>query len=127
MPDAVPQEPFSILVIDDEPAFGDALRLVLESNGYEVVLVENGRDGIIQSFNRRFSIVIIDLFLPDMSGLEVINPIREEQPETSIILISSQSTPQAFAEARSLGAVATLSKPFLPADILGLIAQTLAR
>ena len=127
MPDQTPPEKVSILVIDDEPVVGDALKLVLESNGYEVVLVEKGRDGIIQAGNRRFCIGIIDLFLPDISGFHAIKAIREQQPDISIILITGKGTPLAFAEARSLGVVGMLSKPFRPADILQLISRALAQ
>ena len=126
MPDQAPHEKVSILVIDDEPAVGDALKLVLESNGYEVVLVEKGRQGITQVSNRRFCICIVDLFLPDISGLQAIKSIREQQPEIIIIMITGQGTPLAFSEARRLGVVGILAKPFRPADILQLITRAVA-
>lgn len=121
------EEKISILVIDDEPAVGDALKLVLESNGYDVVLVEKGREGIKLANNRRFSVGIIDLFLADMSGLQVIKSICEQQAKILIILITGKGTPQAFSEARRLGVVGILAKPFRPTDILQLITRALAR
>lgn len=117
----------SILVIDDEPVVGDALKLVLESSGYEVVLVEKGRDGIRQAGGRAFCFGIVDLFLSDISGLQVIKSIREQQPEIMVILITAQGTPQAFSEARRLGVVGILTKPFRPADILQMISKRKAR
>ena len=117
----------SILVIDDEPAVGDALKLVLESNGYEVVLAEKGREGIKQANLKGFCIGIIDLFLSDISGLQAIKTIRELQPEILIILITGKGTPQAFSQARKLGVVGILAKPFRPAEILQLITKALAR
>lgn len=123
MPDQAHKAKVSILVIDDEPVVGDALKLVLESNGYEVVLVENGRAGIIEAGNRSFSFAIIDLFLSDISGLQAIKTIREQHPEISIIMITGQGTPQAFSDARRLGVIGILTKPFKPADILQLIAK----
>ena len=116
-----------ILVIDDDPAVSDALRLILESNGYDVVLVEKGLEGIRKAGNGLFRIGIIDLFLGDMSGLQVIKTIREQQPEILFILITGKGTPQAFSEARRLGVVGILAKPFRPADILQLITRALAR
>ena len=113
----------SILIIDDEPAVGDALKLVLESSGYQVVLVEKGRDGITQAGGRRFCFGIVDLFLSDISGLQAIESIRRQQPEIMIILITGQGTPQAFSEARRLGVVGILKKPFSPADILQMISR----
>ena len=58
-----------VLIVDDEPSVGDALRLVLESNGYEVVLVTNGLDGIDQVRQRPFGFSVVDLFLTDISRL----------------------------------------------------------
>lgn len=127
MPDQAPEQKVSILVVDDEPAVGDALKLVLESNGYEVVLVENGRAGIKQAKSRDFCFGIIDLFLSDISGLLAIKAIREQQPEIMIILITGQGTPRAFAEAQRLGVVGILTKPFSPADILQMISGAVAR
>jgi two-component system response regulator AtoC len=127
VPDPAPEEKVSILVIDDEPVVGDALKLVLESNGYEVVLVEKGREGIVHAKNRRFCIAIIDLFLSDISGLQAIKTIREQQPEIVIILITGKGTPLAFSEARRLGVVGILTKPFRPAEILQLITGAVAR
>jgi len=117
----------SILVVDDEPSVGDALKLVLESSGYEVVLVAKGREGIKQASSRGFSVVIIDLFLPDISGLQIIKKVHEQKPEIPIILITGQGTPWAFAEAKRLGAIGILSKPFHPADILRLISRAVAQ
>ena len=117
----------SILVIDDEPAVGDALKLVLESNGYDVVLVGKGLEGIRKASSRLFRVGIIDLFLGDMSGLQAIKTIREQQPEIIIIMITGKGTPQAYAEARRLGVVGILAKPFQPVDILQLISRALAR
>jgi len=125
--DQAPEGKTSILVVDDEPVVGDALKLVLESSGYEVVLVEKGREGITQAGNRRFHLAIIDLFLSDISGLRAIKTIREQQPEILIILITGRGNPQAFSAARRLGVVGILAKPFRPADILQLIATTLVR
>jgi DNA-binding NtrC family response regulator len=115
----------NILVVDDDPVVGDALKLVLESDGYEVVLVEKGRDGIIQTGKVRFGIGIVDLFLSDISGLQVIKSIRALDPEIMLILITGEGTPQAFSEARRLGVVGILTKPFRPADILQMVSRSL--
>lgn len=127
VPDQAPGEKINILVVDDDPVVGDALKLVLESNGYEVTLVEKGREGIIQASSGRFSIAIIDLFLSDISGLQAIKTIREHQPEILIIMITGEGTPEAFSAARRLGVVGILAKPFRPADILQLITRAVAR
>ena len=118
MPDTVKP---SILVVDDEPSVGDALRLVLESSGYEVVLVTKGVDGIAQARKRRFGFSVVDLFLTDISGFEVITDLRKLQPQIPILLITAHGSPQIFAEAKKLGAIGALAKPFPPAEILKVI------
>jgi len=110
-----------ILIVDDEPSVGDALRLVLESKGYEVVLVTNGRDGLDQARQRRFGFVVVDLFLTDITGFQVIADLRTLQPQIAILLITAHGSPQVFAEAKKLGAIGALAKPFPPAEILKLI------
>ena len=94
MPDVESKEKPAILVVDDEPSVGDALRLVLESNGYEVVLVTNGQDGIEQARNRRFGFSVVDLFLTDISGYQVITHLLTLQPQIPILLITAHGSPQ---------------------------------
>ncbi|HET6979352.1 MAG TPA: response regulator [Pyrinomonadaceae bacterium] len=110
-----------VLIVDDEPSVGDALRLVLESNGYEVVLVTKGIDGIDQVRKGPFGFSVVDLYLTDISGFEVITDIRKHQPEIPIVLITAHGSEQVFAEAKKLGAIGALAKPFAPAEILKLI------
>jgi DNA-binding NtrC family response regulator len=110
-----------ILIIDDEPSVGDALRLVLEAKGYEVVLVTNGRDGLAEARNGRFGFGVVDLFLTDVTGFQVITDLLTLQPQIAIILITAHGSPQVFAEAKKLGAIGALAKPFHPSEILNLI------
>jgi len=110
-----------ILIVDDEPSVGDALKLVLESQGYEVVLVTKGVDGIDQARRRSFGFGVVDLFLTDISGFQVISDLLSLQPQIRILLITAQGSPQIFAEAKKLGAVGALAKPFSPAELLEVI------
>jgi DNA-binding NtrC family response regulator len=117
----VSKEKLSILIVDDEPSVGDALRLVLESNGYEVVLVTKGQDGIEQARHRRFGFGVVDLFLTDISGFQVIKDLLTVQPHIPILLVTAHYTPQVCEEATRLGAIGGLAKPFSPAEILRVI------
>ena len=119
--DLTRNEKVSILIVDDEPSVGDALRLVLESKGYEVVLVTNGLDGIAEARKRSFGFGVVDLFLTDISGFEVITDLRNLQPQIPLLLITAHGSPQVFAEAKRLGAVGALAKPFSHAELLKVI------
>ena len=107
-------EKICILVVDDEPSVGDALRMVLESRGYEVVLATTGVDGVDHARRRRFAFGVVDLRLTDISGFQVITDILRLQPQTPLLLVTAHGSPQVFAEAKKLGAVGALSKPFHP-------------
>jgi two-component system response regulator GlrR len=121
VPDAESKEKLSILIVDDEPSVGDALRLVLESNGYEVVLATKGQEGIELARQRDFGFSVVDLFLTDTSGFQVIKDLLTLQPGIPILLISAHGSPQVFDEAKRLGAIGALAKPFSPAEILKVI------
>ena len=121
MSDDLTKKRLRILIVDDEPSVGDALKLVLESNGYEVVLVTKGLDGIDHARRQRFEFSVVDLFLTDISGFQVITDLRSLQPQIPIVLITAHGSPQVFAEAKKLGAIGALAKPFPPAELLKLI------
>ena len=125
MSDAANRDKVRILIVDDEPSVGDALKLVLEAQGYEVVLVTKGMDGIDQARRRSFGFGVVDLFLTDISGFQVISDLRDLQPQIPILLITAHGSPQVFAEAKKLGAVGALAKPFPPSELLKVIASHL--
>jgi DNA-binding NtrC family response regulator len=117
----------TILVIDDEPSVADALEIILRDCGYEVSVAHNGRDGINRASESRFDVVITDLRLPDMSGLDVLGHMVGTDPDTVVIVISAHSTPEIVTESISRGALEVLPKPFYPCDVLNLINQALLR
>src|ERR1043165_4704039 len=110
-----------ILIGDDGPSVGAALKLVLESSGYEVVLVTNGLGGIEQARTPRFGFSVVHLYLTDISGFQVISDLRNLQPHIPILLIPAHETPQVCDESKRLGAVRALATPFHPAEILKVI------
>ncbi|MCA1591769.1 MAG: response regulator [Acidobacteria bacterium] len=109
------------LVIDDELSVADALRLILEDHGCHVVVVGKGHEGVEQARRQRFDVVITDLRLPDMSGLEVMATICREHPRAVLVLITAYGSPDITLEAVRCGAVGVLSKPFLPSELLAII------
>ena len=112
-----------ILVIDDEPSVADALCLILEDCGYQVVVAATGGEGISHARRARFAVTITDLRLPDMDGLNVIRAVRETDAKAVVILVSSHLTPEISAQAHACGAVGVIAKPFPPSAILQLISE----
>jgi CheY-like chemotaxis protein len=118
-----------ILVIDDDALVRDTIKVMLEFEGYEAVLVHNGHEGISEFRSGQFALVICDIFMPDLSGLEVISEIRGLSATAPIIAITG-----GFAEApdgrfsrdllqiaRHNGATLTLAKPFRRNQLIALV------
>jgi DNA-binding NtrC family response regulator len=111
----------TVLVIDDEPSVADALKVILSDSGYQVVVAMSGREALENLGKRRFDLVITDVRLPDISGLDVLRHLRRSHPGVLAIIITAHHTPELAAESLSLGAVAVLPKPFSPSDLLTVI------
>lgn len=120
----------AILVIDDDSAVRATIEIVLKREGHEIVLAADGRKGLQLFQADRFDLLIVDIFMPDMDGLETIGLVQKQQPGIPIIVISGYnsgagSMPDFLNMATKLGAVYSLQKPFRPADLLEAVATCL--
>ena len=115
-----------VLIIEDERSVADALKIILEDNGYRVRSATTGRDGIQEALRGRFCLTITDVGLSDMSGFEVVKAICRHETEMRFIIITSNDSESVMAEARNCGAAGVLLKPFHPSEILQLIRTTLS-
>ena len=109
-----------ILLIEDEPQMRRFLRITLQSKGYRLVETETGNDGLIQAASRNPDVVLLDLGLPDMDGLEVTTRLRE-WTQTPIIIISAREQEQDKVKALDAGADDYLTKPFSASELLARI------
>jgi two-component system KDP operon response regulator KdpE len=105
------------LVIDDEPQIRRLLRVTLEANGYEVVEAATGADGLVQAAQRRANVMLLDLGLPDMDGLEVLKRLREWS-HVPVIILSVRDRENEKAQALDAGADDYVTKPFGTAELL---------
>src|SRR5579872_1665700 len=102
----------SILVVDDEADIREGLELLLTSEGYSVDLAQNGTEGIHRMENRGYDLVLLDLMMPDLSGMEVLQEVRKRDRETPIFLITAYGSVEAAVNALKLGANDYFSKPW---------------
>lgn len=102
---------FQILVVDDEPAVRLSLKLLLQHEGHEVSGVESGEVALAQLAERKFDLVITDLFMPGMRGDELVTRVRKLEAKQPIILISGFVTENKLGEL-SMHIDAFLQKPF---------------
>ncbi|HEY0736063.1 MAG TPA: response regulator [Herpetosiphonaceae bacterium] len=112
----------TVLVIDDEDYVADMLASALEIEGYTVHLAYNGRDGLALAQTLRVDLVIIDIMMPYMNGIDLIGELRQldHTLDVPIILISAGARPR-----QQMPGVTFLPKPFDLDNMLGLIATTL--
>jgi two-component system KDP operon response regulator KdpE len=109
-----------ILLIEDEPQMRRFLRITLQSNGYRLVETDTGGDGLLQAASRNPDVVLLDLGLPDLDGIEVTTRLRE-WTQTPIIIISAREQEQDKVRALDAGADDYLTKPFNASELLARI------
>src|SRR5712675_2041773 len=105
------------LVIDDEPQMRRLLRVTLEANGYRVFDAATGKDGVAQAAQRRPDVVLLDLGLPDLEGLEVLKRLREWS-RVPVIILSVRDREDDKVAALDAGADDYVTKPFNSAELL---------
>jgi CheY-like chemotaxis protein/HPt (histidine-containing phosphotransfer) domain-containing protein len=101
-----------ILIIDDDPGMHGMLQISLAPLGYNVVAAENGRQGLEMLEAEPFSVVILDIMLPDLDGIEILRRIREQWPEIEVIMLTAYASLETAIEAVRLGAYDYVTKPF---------------
>lgn len=115
----------SILVVDDDQALCHAVAEILAKAGYRTRMVHDGREALRQLEDEPADIVVTDLFMPEVDGLEVITMLRRASPSPCIVVMSGHETNEKIdylQVAKSFGATSILKKPFRAAELLNAVA-----
>jgi len=115
-----------VLVIDDEDIVLKSCYRVLTPEGYEVRTTKRGMDGLKMLKNEPFDIVLVDIKMPDMDGIEVLRRIQEEWPTIPVIIVTGFGTINGATFAIKLGAYDYIVKPFVPDRILTAVKNALS-
>lgn len=107
-----------VLIIDDQKDVRAMVAIVLRVHHFEVVEAETGAAGLKAFAEGSFDAAIVDIFLGDTSGIDVINSLRERVPALPVIAVSGMTTFDFMEQSPHLGNVACLQKPFRPNDLL---------
>ena len=117
----------TILVIDDEQGVRDLFAKVLSRQDYNVLTAASGADGIQVAREQKVNLILLDIKMPGMDGLETLRRLKKVSPETAVIIITGFGTLQTSRKALKLGAVDYITKPFDLDFALSVIKDTLLK
>ncbi|HOP06384.1 MAG TPA: response regulator [candidate division Zixibacteria bacterium] len=107
----------SILIVDDNPNMSSLLSEMLEVFDYKSVRAEDGADALAKLDEGKFSMVITDMRMPNMTGLELLQQVKAKHPKLPVVLISGYSVSEVEDEGQEIKPDGFLAKPFLMSDV----------
>ena len=110
-----------ILIIDDDEDIVESLSTLLSSAGYAVDTAVNGEEAIKKSKEKVYNVVLIDVVLPDMTGIDLLTKLEERKPATRKIIITGYASLDNAVKALNLGADAYLIKPVDPEELISTV------
>jgi DNA-binding NtrC family response regulator len=117
----------SILIVDDEAIVRESIRDWLLNAGYQVATAETGEQALGMIEKNDFAVLIVDVRLPGMTGIEALQEVKAIKPQIKSIVITAYPTFEIATEAKKLGAIDYLIKPVVPDDLERLIQETLLK
>jgi len=127
MPQSIPAQQYipKILVVDDEMRIREGCRDVLTQEGFEVASAESGKKGLDMIAREHFDIILLDLMMPEISGLEVLPEVKASHPDTVVIVITGYATIEHSIEAMKSGAFDFIPKPFSPEQLKVVVSKAI--
>jgi two-component system response regulator HydG len=111
----------SILIVDDESGILDTLRILLRNEGFEVATAQGGKSGLEQIRSGSHDIILSDVRMPQVSGLDILSAAREQDPMTPVILMTAQASLQSAIAAVNSGAFYYIQKPFSNDELVAIL------
>lgn len=116
-----------ILVLDDEEIVRVSCKKCLIPEGYDVDVAANGVEGLFMTENNRYDVILTDLKMPDMDGMEFLVKVKERHPDTKVIMITGYSTVEHAVKAMRIGAYNYIEKPFTPDALIEAVKEAMAQ
>jgi len=120
------EQSLQILILDDEPIVGKRLRTALEKSGYAVEVFEDSRVALQRLGEKEFDIIVTDVRMEEVDGIQVLEHVLERSGRTKVIVITGYATVEVAREALAKGAFDFIAKPFKPDDLREVIARAAA-
>ena len=111
----------SILVVDDEEVMRDVLHALLTEAGYKVTLAQDGSEGLTTARRQGFDAAIVDVMLPDMGGIDVLEELKKIDPELVVLMITAYASVETALSAMKKGAFDYVAKPFKHEELLHIL------
>ena len=115
------EKKMQILILDDEPIVGKRLGPALSKMGAEVEVFENSGKALERIQEKTFDIVVTDIRMDDIDGIEILEKVKARSADTKVIMITGYATVELAREALGKGAFDFIAKPFKPADLRDVI------
>lgn len=115
-----------ILVVDDEPLVAKSCVRILAGRGFDVVSTLSGEDGLNRAMSQPFDLVVTDLKMPDLDGMEIVRTLRRDRPDTQLVIMTGFGTTSTAVEAIKLGVIEYLEKPFTTEQFTDAVGKALA-
>ncbi|HEY6000404.1 MAG TPA: sigma-54 dependent transcriptional regulator [bacterium] len=119
--------PARILVVDDEEVVCRAVARILDGKGHQIETVTNGVEGLRRVEATAYDLVILDIMMPEVSGLDILQRVKESQPDTDVIMITGLSQIETAVQSMKLGAFDYIPKPFTPEELSISVERSLER
>lgn len=104
--------PINVLVVDDEPVLAEMVSMALRYEGWSISTASDGSSAIATARARRPDVVVLDVMLPDMSGLDVLHKLREENPQLPVLLLTAKDAVEDRIAGLTAGGDDYVTKPF---------------
>ena len=116
-----------VLVVDDEKLVCESCSSILTEENFHVETTMSARDGLRHLDKRRFDLLLVDLRMPDMDGIEVIEKVKARFPQMPVVVITGYPSVDTAVKTTQLGALEYLAKPFTPDELMAGVNSALAK
>lgn len=117
------EKKLSVLLVDDEAIVGNRLKPALMKNGYDVEAYEDPKEAMKRFDEKTFDIVITDIMMAEVNGIQLLEYIQDQTERTKVIMITGYASEALAREAMAKGAFDIIAKPFRPQDLREMIAK----
>ena len=111
-------EDYKILIAEDDDSMGRLISYKLKSAGYDIKVLKEGDLVLTELQNNKYQLLILDLMLPGMNGVQILKKLKEQSIEVEVLVLSAKSQEKDIVQALELGADEYMTKPFRPDELL---------